>query len=126
MNKEIRDALLEIYATIRIAENNFSRNPMIAMLESGEIRRLQAIQYRVAQLYHHLADEQDLASLDEDGFPTDFQLKRINKMTKKTRDEFCEKASELKRFHCSMRHGDLIPIAKKEPSKCDGCGHVHD
>lgn len=126
MKKEIRDGLLLIYGMINTAETHLDKNPFVRIAQREELIRLSTAEYVIAKLYHLLADEADLGMLDDDGFPTDFQLKRINKLMKKNMTEFEEKSKKLDNFFTSLRHGDLIPIPKKEPSKCDGCGHVHD
>lgn len=129
MNKDLRDYLLEMYCTINAMQNKMSNNPMSQIINIHEIRVLAATKYRTAKIYHALADEKDLSLLDEDGFPTDFQLKRINKIIADTHKEFEDKFNALQdgdRRFISMRHGDIIELAKKEPSKCDDCGHVHD
>lgn len=129
MNKDLRDYLLEMFCTLNAFQNHISRNPIVRAVNIVELKKISELKYRTAQTYHSLADDKDLSLLDEDGYPTDFQLKRMSKIMVRTSEEFDKRIDELSgkgRVLASMRHGDLIAIPKSELSKCDDCGHVHD
>lgn len=129
MNNDLRDYLLEMYLSLTAIQNQISKNKLAQLMMTGEFIHICSLKLTTAKLYHKLAEEKDLNILDEDGYPSVFQLKRMAKIMSKSAKEYVKKVEEMNGENghfISLSAGDIILPPKKEPSKCDDCGHVHD
>lgn len=103
MDKELRELIFELRHVLR----NIKADDMFSMLFGN--KKIIFAEYLLSQFFAKKASEEDLAQLDEDGFPLDIVQSRVNKSANKKMKYFkeCIAAIPGDSFYLNFAKGEI-------------------